>query len=96
MKSFICCAMLLLLAVPAWAQDEDPLGKYFFPPELVILFFLSTRGPAVAHPLNLSGFSRQVMAISLVASASSRALCYVFMSSSRSIFLRLALVLRFL
>ena len=36
LKGFICCTMLLLLAAPAWAQHDDPLGKYFFPPELVM------------------------------------------------------------
>ena len=36
MKSYLICTMLFLLAVPAWAQNDDPLGKHFFPPELVM------------------------------------------------------------
>ena len=35
-RLLICGAMLLLLAAPAWAQHDDPLGKHFFPPELVM------------------------------------------------------------
>ena len=36
MKRYLICAMLLLLAAPAWAQHDDPLGKHFFPPDLVM------------------------------------------------------------
>lgn len=36
LKSFLICAMLLLLAAPAWAQHDDPLDKHFFPPEMVM------------------------------------------------------------
>ncbi len=36
LKGFICCTMLLLLTAPAWAQHDDPLGKYLFSPERVM------------------------------------------------------------
>ena len=35
LKGFVCCAMLLVLAAPAWAQD-DAMDEHFFPPELVM------------------------------------------------------------
>ena len=36
LKGFVCCAMLLVLAAPAWAQDDDTMDEHFFPPELVM------------------------------------------------------------
>ena len=36
MKRYICAALLLLLAAPAWAQQHDPLERHFFAPEQVM------------------------------------------------------------
>ncbi len=36
MKRYLIFAILLLLVAPAWAQNDDPLEKHFFPPELVL------------------------------------------------------------
>ncbi len=36
LKGFICCAVLFILAAPAWAQGDDSMDEHFFPPELVM------------------------------------------------------------
>ena len=36
LKGFTSCAILFVLAAPAWAQGDDPMEEHFFPPELVM------------------------------------------------------------